>query len=144
MFLRRTERKKNGKTHHYWNVVENKRLDGGRVVQRHVLYLGEINSSQAAAWRNAIEKYSMKILAARGRWRCFLRIDAGPLRAMRPSFSSLYLRCSFVARGSGAPAGWPATYITNWGWMSFGPSACPPPARVHVGIGCYKPSARIG
>jgi hypothetical protein len=57
MFLRRTERKKNGKTHHYWNVVENKRLDRGRVVQRHVLYLGEINSSQAAAWRKAIEVF---------------------------------------------------------------------------------------
>ncbi len=42
---------------HYWNVVENKRLDGGRVVQRHVLYLGEINSSQAAAWRKAIEVF---------------------------------------------------------------------------------------
>src|ERR1035441_7498255 len=57
MFLRRTERKKNGKTHSYWNVVENKRLDGGRVVQRHVLYLGEINSSQATAWRKAIEVF---------------------------------------------------------------------------------------
>ena len=55
MFLRRTERKKNGKTHSYWNIVENKRLDDGRVVQRHVLYLGEINSSQAVAWRKAIE-----------------------------------------------------------------------------------------
>jgi hypothetical protein len=57
MFLRRTERKKNGKTHCYWNIVENKRLDDGRVVQRHVLYLGEINSSQAAAWRKAIEVF---------------------------------------------------------------------------------------
>ena len=57
MFLRRTERKKNGKRHHYWNVVENKRLADGRVVQRHVLYLGEINSSQAAAWRKAIEVF---------------------------------------------------------------------------------------
>src|ERR1700680_3144554 len=57
MFLRRTERKKNGKTHRYWNVVENKRLDDGRVVQRHVLYLGEINSSRAAAWRKAIEVF---------------------------------------------------------------------------------------
>lgn len=57
MFLRRTERRKNGKTRHYWNVVENKRLDDGRVVQRHVLYLGEINSSQAAAWRKAIEVF---------------------------------------------------------------------------------------
>jgi hypothetical protein len=55
MFLRKTSRKKDGKTHDYWSVVENKRVAGGRVVQRHVLYLGEINSSQAAGWRKAIE-----------------------------------------------------------------------------------------
>jgi hypothetical protein len=55
MFLRRTQRKKDGKTHCYWSVVENQRVHGGRVVQRHVLYLGEINSSQAAVWRKAIE-----------------------------------------------------------------------------------------
>src|SRR5579862_3881104 len=55
MFLRKTQRKKDGKTHDYWSVVENKRVAGGRVVQRHVLYLGEINSSQAAVWRKAIE-----------------------------------------------------------------------------------------
>jgi Transposase DDE domain len=42
-------------THDYWSVVETKRVAGGRVVQRHVLYLGEINSSQAAMWRKAIE-----------------------------------------------------------------------------------------
>src|SRR5260370_25088461 len=65
MFLRRTERKKNGKTHSYWNVVENKRLDDGRVVQRHVLYLGEINSSQAAAWRKAIEVFDVDAGGAR-------------------------------------------------------------------------------
>jgi hypothetical protein len=55
MFLRKTQRKKDGKTHEYWSVVENKRVAGGRVVQRHVLYLGEINSSQAEGWRKAIE-----------------------------------------------------------------------------------------
>jgi DDE family transposase len=55
MFLRKTQRKKDGKTHDYWSVVENKRVAGGGVVQRHVLYLGEINSSQAAGWRKAIE-----------------------------------------------------------------------------------------
>ena len=55
MFLRKTQRKKDGKTHEYWSVVENKRVAGGRIVQRHVLYLGEINSSQATAWRKAIE-----------------------------------------------------------------------------------------
>jgi hypothetical protein len=57
MFLRKTERRKNGKTHSYWSVVENKRLDDGRVVQRHALYLGEINSSQAESWRKAIEVF---------------------------------------------------------------------------------------
>jgi hypothetical protein len=55
MFLRYTIRKKNGKEHRYWSIVENKRLGGGRVVQRHVLYLGEINSSQEHAWRKSIE-----------------------------------------------------------------------------------------
>jgi hypothetical protein len=57
MFLRKTERRKDGKTHLYWSVVENRRLDSGRVVQRHVLSLGEINSSQAEAWRRAIEVF---------------------------------------------------------------------------------------
>lgn len=55
MFLRATTRKKDGKQHCYYSVVENKRLGGGRVVQRHVLYLGEINSSQERAWRRSIE-----------------------------------------------------------------------------------------
>jgi Transposase DDE domain len=55
MFLRATTRKKDGKEHRYFSVVENKRVSGGRVVQRHVLYLGEINSSQELAWRRSIE-----------------------------------------------------------------------------------------
>src|SRR5882757_42254 len=55
MFLRATTRKKDGKLHHYWSIVENRRVAGGRVVQRHVLYLGEINSSQELAWRKSIE-----------------------------------------------------------------------------------------
>ena len=55
MFLRATTRKKDGKEHRYFSIVENKRVSDGRVVQRHVLYLGEINSSQASAWRRSIE-----------------------------------------------------------------------------------------
>ena len=57
MFLRATSRKKNGKQHRYFSIVENKRLADGRVVQRHVLYLGEINSSQELAWRKSIEVF---------------------------------------------------------------------------------------
>lgn len=55
MFLRYTTRKKNGKEHRYYSLVENRRLAGGRVVQRHALYLGEINDSQQEAWRKTIE-----------------------------------------------------------------------------------------
>ena len=55
MFLRATTRKKDGKEHRYFSVVENRRVAGGRVLQRHVLYLGEINSSQELAWRKSIE-----------------------------------------------------------------------------------------
>jgi hypothetical protein len=55
MFLRATTRKKDGKEHRYYSVVENTRVSGGRVLQRHVLYLGEINSSQERAWRRSIE-----------------------------------------------------------------------------------------
>jgi transposase len=57
MFLRSTTRKKNGKQHRYFSIVENQRLTDGRVVQRHVLYLGEINSSQELAWRKSIEVF---------------------------------------------------------------------------------------
>ncbi len=57
MFLRCHSRKKNGKRHRYWSVVESRRCRGGRPVQRQVLYLGEINDSQEAAWRKTIEVF---------------------------------------------------------------------------------------
>jgi len=55
MFLRCIKRKKNGKEHCYWSIVENKRCASGQIVQRHVLYLGEINDQQQAAWQKSIE-----------------------------------------------------------------------------------------
>src|SRR5436853_3807605 len=55
MFLRSTVRLKNGKAHEYFSIVENKRVARGKVVQRRVLYLGEINSTQQEAWRKTIE-----------------------------------------------------------------------------------------
>jgi hypothetical protein len=58
MFLRSTLRKKDGKAHRYWSLVENRRVSGGRVVQRPLLYLGEINDSQQAAWRKTIEVFT--------------------------------------------------------------------------------------
>ena len=57
MFLRHKLRRKDGKEHRYWSIVENRRVSGGRTVQRHVLYLGEINDSQRAAWCRTIEAF---------------------------------------------------------------------------------------
>jgi transposase len=66
MFLKESTRFKDGKEHYYWSLVENRRVDGGRkVVQRHVLYLGEINSSQQAAWRKTIEVFETGSTQAR-------------------------------------------------------------------------------
>jgi transposase len=56
MFLRQNNRKKNGKTHRYFTVVENRRVAGG-TTQRRVLYLGEINDSQQQAWRRTLEVF---------------------------------------------------------------------------------------
>jgi hypothetical protein len=55
MFLRAKSRFKDGKAHRYWSIVETRRVQGKRVVQRQVLYLGEINDSQKAAWCKTIE-----------------------------------------------------------------------------------------
>jgi len=55
MFLRSKRRFKDGKEHRYWSIVENRRVAGDRVVQWQVLYLGEINDSQKAAWCRIID-----------------------------------------------------------------------------------------
>jgi hypothetical protein len=57
MYLRFNRRLKDGKEHRYWSIVESKRCAGGRVVQRPVLYLGEINDSQREAWCRVIEAF---------------------------------------------------------------------------------------
>src|SRR5208337_2744248 len=57
MYLRFTRRRKNGKEHRSWGIVESRRCSGGRVVQRPVLYLGEINDSQHGAWSRVIETF---------------------------------------------------------------------------------------
>ena len=65
MFLRMETRTKDGKTHRYWSVVENRRVGGGRVVQRQALYRGELNDAQHAGWVRAIEAFEDKRPAGR-------------------------------------------------------------------------------
>jgi hypothetical protein len=56
MFLRSTNRRKDGKDHRYFSVVENRRLSSGKTAaQPTVLYLGEINDKQESSWRKTLE-----------------------------------------------------------------------------------------
>src|SRR6202165_4355520 len=57
MFLRSNKRIKDGKEHRYYTVVESRRLRSGKVAQRQVLYLGEINDSQQSSWRRTLEVF---------------------------------------------------------------------------------------
>ena len=114
MFLRQTRRKKDGKTHTYWNIVENKRLDGGRVVQRHVLYLGEINSSQAAAWRKAIEVLDEDA----GRARTLALFPEDRCDAVADDASVVRLRLSDLRLCR--PRQWGACWLAGQVWRELG------------------------
>jgi hypothetical protein len=113
MFLRRTERRKNGKTHSYWNVVENKRLDDGRVVQRHVLYLGEINNSQAVAWRKAIEVFDEDA----GRSRTLALFPEDRCEAIAGDASVVQLRLSEMQLHR--PRQWGACWLAGQLWQEL-------------------------
>jgi transposase len=57
MFLRQNKRRKNGKVHRYFSVVENRRTSADTTTQRQVLYLGEINDSQQEQWRRTLRVF---------------------------------------------------------------------------------------
>src|SRR5437667_1476874 len=57
MFQRSTNRKKDGKEHRYFSVVENRRLSSGKMTQRTVLYLGEINDTQQRSWLKTLDVF---------------------------------------------------------------------------------------
>lgn len=94
MFLRSTNRKKDGKDHRYFSIVENRRVPDGRTVQRTVLYLGEINDQQQAAWRKTLEvfdeqeqRYTSMSLFPHDR-----EVPADALDSMQVKLSGLELR----------------------------------------------------
>jgi transposase len=94
MFLRSTNRKKDGKNHRYFSVVENRRLSSGKTAQRTVLYLGEINDQQEGAWRKSLdvfdeERQSSRALSLFPEDR---EIPADAVDSLRVKLSGLQLR----------------------------------------------------
>jgi transposase len=134
MFLRCSTRKKNGKEHRYWSIVENKRCAGDRVVQRHVLYLGEINDQQQAAWQKTIDLFEI----GQGRSRTValfpadreppvqeldvVRVKLGELRLCRPrQWGACWLACQLYEE-LGLDGFWagrlrPSRKGTRWDWV---------------------------
>jgi transposase len=55
MFLKAHERCKDGKRHVYYSLTESLRVSRQRVVQRTVLHLGELNTTQVERWQRTIE-----------------------------------------------------------------------------------------
>lgn len=64
LFLRAHERRKDGKTHKYWSLVENRRCADQRVVQRHVLYLGALTPAQELSWEKTARVFDEPASAA--------------------------------------------------------------------------------
>src|SRR6266436_1745444 len=131
MFLRYKVRRKDGKEHRYWSIVENRRVSGGRTVQRQVLYLGEINDGQKAAWCRTIEAFDEAGQDPR-------QIALFPEDRRRQFWIAMWCMSGSAdrgctGRGSGAPAGWPAICGINCGWMTSGRYDCRPRDRERVG-----------
>ena len=55
MYLKAHERCKDGKRHVYYSLTESLRVSRRRVVQRTVLHLGELNTTQVERWQRTIE-----------------------------------------------------------------------------------------
>jgi len=59
MYLKCHSRFKDGKEHHYYSIAEKVTCTGGRRVERHVFYLGEINDSQKEGWLKCIQAFDV-------------------------------------------------------------------------------------
>jgi hypothetical protein len=94
MYLRANRRFKDGKEHRYWSVEESRRLPSGRVAQRRVLYLGEINDSQQVVWRKTLEVFDEAEQRARtlSLFPEDRAIPAGALDAVQVKLSEMELR----------------------------------------------------
>ena len=60
MYLKCHSRFKDGKEHHYYSIAEKVSCGGGRRVERHIFYLGEINDSQREGWLKLIEAFDVR------------------------------------------------------------------------------------
>jgi len=110
MFLRAKTRRKDGKTHRNWSVVENRRVEGGRVVQRQLLHLGELNDQQRAGWVRTIETLAGG--RARARQMALFADDSAEL----PELSCEVVRVRLSEIALRRPRQWGACWLALYLW----------------------------
>ena len=113
MFLRAKTRKKDGKVHRYWSVVENRRVADDRVVQRQVLYLGEINDAQRTAWWRCIEVFDEDRAAA-------AQIALFPEDRVAPQLACEVVQVRLDALALRRPRQWGACWLACTLWDLLG------------------------
>jgi hypothetical protein len=104
MYLKCHKRFKDGKEHRYWSIAEKHRVSSKRTVDRHVLYLGEINDSQREAWLKTIEAFD-EDHGSNASWRYFRRIVRFPLTRARWACRCSCRSFNSGGRGSGERVG---------------------------------------
>jgi hypothetical protein len=87
VFVKCSQRHKDGKGHRSWSVVESRSDGGGKVAPRHVRYREESNDSQQCAWEKTISLFDETQgprASARGAERQALpAVPAGSCRTIR-------------------------------------------------------------
>lgn len=121
MFLRARTRRKSGKLHRYWSVVESRRVRGGRVVQRQLLHLGELNDGQHAGWVRTIE--ALEGSAGKGRQMALFADDRNEL----PALDCETLRVQLSAISLRRPRQWGSCWLALhlWDLLALDAFWCP-------------------
>jgi hypothetical protein len=116
-------RKKDGKEHRYFSIVESRRVSRQRVVHRTLVNLGEINDNQQAAWRKTLEVFdeTRQQFATLSLFPDDRAIAAGDMDALQVKLGEMQLE----RPGHSVAAGWLVNCGDNSVWMSSGKRICP-------------------
>lgn len=112
MFLKCSQRRKNGKVHRSWSVVESRRFAGGKVAQQHVLYLGELNDSQQRAWERSLEVFDERTGASR-------QLALFPADRPVPATDTATLQVRLDALCLSHPRQWGACWLGDHLWRTL-------------------------
>jgi len=124
--------------------VENRRLPDGRVNQRHVLYLGELNGRQERSWRKTVEIFDTAVRSQGERPSSPKSICPKTAKTISlPTWAFAFPSCAWKDPGSGEPAGWSASFGGDFVCLISGVSDCRRGGRERAGITSCKLSHSI-